>query len=116
MCECMQKLLETMIEGKGKNGKPKKKRRKRKKKERKKENRKQQEASGNNRKEIGNERKREERSFAQATSVQTARCMSALPNVISLCVALLQPSGAGSWSARGGVSRTICPRHYGSGF
>ena len=94
----------------------------RKKKGRKKENKKQQETSGNNRKEKRkreetrrNERKREETSFAQAISVQTARCLSALPKVISLCCPFA-PSEAGSGSARGGVSVTICPRHYGSGF
>ena len=38
----------------------------------------------------GNEIKREETSFAQAISVQTARCWSALPKMISLCVALLR--------------------------
>ena len=50
-----------------------------------------QETTGNIRKRQERERKREETSFAQAISVQTARCLSALPKVISLRVALLRP-------------------------
>ena len=61
-------------EGKGKNGKK----------------RGTQETTGSIRKQQVRVRKREETSFAQAISVQTARCLSALPKVISLCVAPLR--------------------------
>ena len=50
--------------------------------------RKQQERERKREETRGNERKREETSFARAISVQTARCWSALPKVLSLCVAL----------------------------
>ena len=49
-----------------------------------------QETTGNIRKQQERERKREETSFARAISVLPARCLSALPKVISLCVALLR--------------------------
>ena len=49
-----------------------------------------QETTGSIRKQQVRVRKREETNFARAISVQTARCLSALPKVISLCVAPLR--------------------------
>ena len=86
--------------GKRKKWKTKKKRRKQTRRNKKWRNRREketggkkegkQETTGNIKKQQERERKREETSFAQAISVQTARHLSALPKVISLCVALLR--------------------------
>ena len=92
---------------------------KRKKKERKKENRKQQETSGNNRKEIENERKREEtrgNEFCSSHFCSNGTLLERVAESDFVVCCPFAPSEAGSWSVRGGVSRTTCPRHYGSGF
>ena len=95
--------------GKGKNGKQKKEKAE---KEGKKEGK--QETTGSIRKQQERERKREETNFAQAISVQTARCLSALPKVISLCVALLRlrkpDHGLQGWSVEDDLSKALWKR------